>query len=67
MAWRLYSVHASRQERYRRPDSRAQVEVNPPVAGVLHGLDQGRLQQEDAEQAQEATQDGAEGTERQAQ
>ena len=55
------------EERHRRADGRPQVEVDPPVAGVLHGLDQGRLQQEDAEQAQQAAEDGAEGTERQAQ
>ena len=55
------------QERQRRLDGRAQVEVDPPVAGVLHGLDQRRLQQEDAEQAEQAAEDGAEGTERQAQ
>ena len=43
------------------------VEVAAPVSRILHGLDQRRLQQEGAEQAEQAAEDGAEGAQRQAQ
>ena len=54
-------------ERQRRVHARPQVEVAAPVARVLHGLDQRRLQQEGADQAEQAAEDGAERTQRQAQ
>jgi alkanesulfonate monooxygenase SsuD/methylene tetrahydromethanopterin reductase-like flavin-dependent oxidoreductase (luciferase family) len=51
-------------ERRRRRQGGAQVKVDPPVAHVLHGLHQRRLEQVHARQAEDQPEKGAEATER---